>query len=89
MRQRVTVLTLCVCVCVCLSVPRLLPSNRAYIYYKVDLPACFSSVFLGFQLTDLSEMPSFSRKSAFHSSIVVSNPHKRLCILLVVSHDHV
>ena len=29
-------------------------------------------------------MPLFPRKSAFHGYFVVSNPHKRLCILHVV-----
>ena len=41
-------------------------------------------LFLGFQLTDLSKMPLFPRKSAFHGYFVVSDPHKRLCILLVI-----
>ena len=52
-------------------------------YNKMDLPACFSSVFLGFQFTDLSKMPSFPRQSAFHSYFVVSSPHERLSILHV------
>ena len=69
--------------CVCLSVPCLLPSNRVYSYIKMDLSACFSSVFLGFLLTDLSKMPLFPRIKERFS--VVSNPHKRLCILLMVT----
>ena len=52
----------------------------------MDLLACFSSVFLDFQLTNLSKMPSFQRKSAFDGYFVVSNnlSIKRFCILLVV-----
>ena len=73
----------CLCVCVCVSVPSLLLSNRAYMP-KWTLPACFSPVFLDFQLIDLSKVPLFPRKSAFHGYFVVSNPHKRLCILLMI-----
>ena len=73
MRTRVTVLTLFVCVC--LFVPSLLPSNGAYIQQSGPiLLACFSPAFLDFQLTDLSKMPSFQRKSAFHGYFVVYNP---------------
>ena len=59
----------------------------------MDLPACFSPVFLDFQFIDLSKMPSFPRKGAFHGYFVVSNPHKRLCILTCdlachVEHGH-
>ena len=56
MRTKVTVLTLCVCVCV----PRLLPSNRAHTTNWTYQHA-FRQFFLGFQLTDLSKMPSFPR----------------------------
>ena len=68
------------CVCVCSK----FAAFKWRLYNKVDLPACFSPVFLDFQLKDLSKMPSFQRKSAFHGYFVVYNPHKRLCILLVV-----
>ena len=44
----------------------------------MDLPACFSPVFLDFQFIDLSKMPFFPRKNAFHGYFVVSNPHKWL-----------
>ena len=72
-----------VCVSVCVSVPSLLPSNGANTT-KLTLLSRFSPVFLDFQLTDKSKMPSFPRKSAFHGYFVVSDPYKRLCILLVV-----
>ena len=45
-------------------------------YHKVDLPASFSNDFLDFQF-----MVSFLTKRPFHSYFVVSNSHKRLCIL--------
>ena len=74
MRTRVTVLTLCVCVFVCSKFAAFKSVEVSYSYNKVDLLACFSSVFLDFQLTDLSKMPSFQRKSAFHGYFVVYNP---------------
>ena len=72
MRTRVTVLTLFVCVCVFVC-----SKSAAFkwsLYNKMDLLAYFSQVFLDFQLTDLSKMPSFLRKSAFHGYFVVYNP---------------
>ena len=69
MRTRVTVLTLFVCVFVCSK----FAAFKWKLYNKVDLLACFSSLFLDFQLTDLSKMPSFQRKSAFHDYFVVYN----------------
>ena len=83
MRTRVTVLTLCVCVFVCVCVCSKFAASKSSLYDKMDLPACFSPVFLDFQFIDLSKMPSFPRKSAFHGYFVVSNPHKWLCILVV------
>ena len=80
MRMTVTVLTLCVCVCVCSK----FAASKLSLYDNMDLPACFSPVFLGYQFIDLSKMPLFPRKSAFYGYFVVSNPHKQLCILLVV-----
>ena len=71
---------LCVCVCVCSKFAAL----KSSLYAKMDLPACFSPVFFDFQLIDLSKVPLFPRKSAFHGYFVVSNPHKRLCILLMI-----
>ena len=59
--------TLCVCVCVCLCVCSKFAASKSSLYDKMDLPACFSPVFLDFQFIDLSKMPSFPRKSAFHS----------------------
>ena len=73
MRTRVIVITLCVCVCVsvCLSICPAFAAFKSTLYIKMDLPACFSSVFLGFQLTHLSKVPLFPRKSAFHGYFVV------------------
>ena len=62
------------CVCVCVFVCSKFAAFKWSLYNKVDLPACFSPVFLDFQLTDLSKMPSFLRKSAFHGYFVVYNP---------------
>ena len=73
--------SLCVFVCVCVCSK--FAAFKSSLYDKMDLPACFSPVFLDFQFIDLSKMPSFPRKSAFHGYFVVSNPHKRLCILVV------
>ena len=55
-----------VCLCVCPTVPSLLSALKSSLYDKMDLPACFSLVFLDFQLIDLSKMPLFPRKSTFH-----------------------
>ena len=88
MRQRVTVLTLCVCVSVCLSRVCCLQielTRQSGPSYQDG----FRQFFLDFQLIDLSKMPSFPRKSAFHGYFVVSNPHKRLCVLLVAFNSHV
>ena len=74
MRTRVTVLSLCVCVCVCYQFAGSISS----------LYNTFSMAIVGlsdFQLTDLSKMPSFLKE---RFSRLFSNPHKRLCILLVV-----
>ena len=70
MRTRVTVLTLFVCVFVCSK----FAAFKWSLYNKMELLACLSPVFLDFQLTDLSKMPSFLRKSAFHGYFVVYNP---------------
>ena len=80
MRTRVTVLSLCVCVCVCYQ----FADSISSLYNVFSMAIGFSLGVLDIQLTDLSKMPSFLRKSAFHGYFVVSNPHKRLCILLVV-----
>ena len=74
-RMRVTVLSLCMCVYVCVT-------NLLAPYLSMAIG--FSLSLFDFQLTNLSKMLSFLRKSAFHSYFVVSNPHKRLCTLLVV-----
>ena len=79
MRTRVTVLSLCVCVCY------LFAGSISSQYNTFSMAAIGFLLGLShFQLTDLSMMPSFLRKSAFHGYFVVSNPHKRLCILLAV-----
>ena len=80
MRTRVTVLSLCVCVCVCYQ----FAGSISSLYNTFSTAIGLSLGLSDFQLTDLSKMPSFLRKSAFHGYFVVSNPHKRLCILLVV-----
>ena len=55
--------------CACLSVPSSLLLNGAY----TSKWTCFSPVFLDFQLTHLSKMPSFQRKGIFHGYFVLSN----------------
>ena len=81
MRTRVTVLSLCVCVCVCVCVCYQFAGSISSLYNMFSTAIGFSLGLSDFQLTDLSKMPSFLRKSAFHGYFVVSNPHKRLCIL--------
>ena len=46
---------------VCLSVCYQSPGFFSHLYDKIDLPACSSLVFLGFQLTDFDKTVSFGR----------------------------
>ena len=78
MRTRVTVLYLFVC----LSVTSLL-NFFSHLYDKLDIPACSSLVFPGFQLTDFDKTVSFLFFGAFHGYFVVSSPYERFRILLV------
>ena len=50
-----------VCLFVCLSVCYQSPGFFSRLYDKLDLPACSSLVFLGFQLTDFDKTVSFGR----------------------------
>ena len=63
---------MCVCVCVCVCVCSGFAAFKSGLYHKMDLTACFSPVFLDFQLLDLSKLLSLPRKSAFHGYFVVS-----------------
>ena len=54
-------LCLSVCLFVCLSVCYQSPGFFSRLYDKLDLPACSSLVFLGFQLTDFDKTVSFGR----------------------------
>ena len=77
MLTRVTVLCLFVC---------LLPVSWflfTFIYDNLDIPACSSLVFLGFQLTDFDKTVLFGFFGAFHGYFVVSSPYERFRILLV------
>ena len=85
MRTRVTVLCLSVCLSVCLFVCYQSPGFFSRLYDKLDIPACSSLVFLGFQLTDFDKTVSFGRYSAFHGYFVVSSPYERFRILLVAT----
>ena len=60
MRTRVTVLNL-LCVCVC----PLSTSCLQGLYYKLNIAAGFTLIFLDFQLTDFSQMLSFMSYSNF------------------------
>ena len=55
-----------VCVFVCVCVCSKFAASKSSLYDKMDLPACYSPVFLDFHFINLSKMPSFLRKSAFH-----------------------
>ena len=46
---------------VCLSVCYQSPGSFSRLYDKLDLPACSSLVFLGFQLTDFNKTVSFGK----------------------------
>ena len=74
MRTRVTVLCLFVCY--------QSPGFYSRLYDKLDIPACSSLVFLGFQLTDFDKTVSFGFFGAFHGYFVVSSPYERFRILL-------
>ena len=76
---------LSVCLFVCLFVCYQSPGFFSRLYDKLDIPACSSLVFLGFQLTDFDKTVSFERYSAFHGYFVVSSPDERLRILLVAT----
>ena len=75
----------CVCVSVCLSVPRLLPSNRAYTT-KWTYQHAFRRFFLVLNSRICLRCLRSRERALFKVIFVVSNPHKRLCILPVVSH---
>ena len=75
MRTRVTVLCLFVCY--------QSPGFFSRLYDKLDIPACSSLVFLGFQLTDFDKTVSFVFFGVFHGYFVVSSPYERFRILLV------
>ena len=79
MRTRVTVLSLSVCLSVCYQSPGFF----SRLYDKLDIPACSSLVFLGFQLTDFDKTVLFGFFSAFHGYLVVSSTYERFRILLV------
>ena len=79
MRTRVTVLGLSVCLFVCYQSPGFF----SRLYDKLDIPTCFSLVFLDFQLTDFDKTVSFVFFGAFHGYFVVSSPYERFRILLV------
>ena len=86
MRTRVTVL--CVhkgysTLFVCLSICHQSPGFFSRLYDKLDIPACSSLVFLGFQLTDFNKTVSFGSFDAFHGYFVVSSPYEQFRILLV------
>ena len=70
MHTRVTALSLCVCVCYQFA------GSISRLYNTFSTAIGFSLGLSDFQLTDLSKMPSFLRKSAFHGYFVVYNPHK-------------
>ena len=70
-----------VCVCVCVCVCYQFAGSISSPYNTFSTAIGFSLGLSDFQLTDLSKMPSFLRKSGY---FVVSNPHKRLCILHVL-----
>ena len=53
--------TLSVCLSACLFVCYQSPGFFSRSYDKLDIPACSSLVFLGFQLTDLDKTVSFGR----------------------------
>ena len=83
MHTRVTVLCLSVCLFVCYQSPGFF----SRLYDKLDIPACSSLVFLGFQLTDFDKTVSFGFFGAFHGYFVVSSPYmyERFRILLVAT----
>ena len=60
MRTRVTVLCF-----VCLSVCYQSPGFYSRLYDKLDIPACSSLVFLGFQLSDFDKTVSFVFSALF------------------------
>ena len=62
-------------VCVCVCVTNLLAPYQVYNVFSMAIG--FSLGVLDFQLTDLSKMSSFLKRSAFHGYFVVCNPHKR------------
>ena len=79
MRTRITVLSLCVFV-----LPVCWLHIKSIQHALFSMAIGFSLGLSDFQLTDLSKMPAFMRKSAFHDYFVLSNPYKQLCILFVV-----
>ena len=68
---------------VCLFVCYQSPGFFSRLYDKLDIPACSSLVFLGFQLTDFDKTVSLIHFGAFHGYFVVSSPYERFCILLM------
>ena len=75
MRTRVTVLSLCVCECYQFA------GSISSQYNTISIAIGFLLGLSDFQLTDLSRMPLFLRKSTFYGYFVIS---KRLCILHVL-----
>ena len=73
----------CVCVLVCVSVPSLLLSNRAYMTKWTYQPV-FRQFFLIFNSSICPRCLRSRERALFTAFFVVSNPHKRLCILLVI-----
>ena len=72
MRTRVIVLCLFVYLFVCYQSPGFF----SRLYEKLDIPACSSLIFLGFQLTDFDKTVSFVFFfGAFHGYFVVSSPY--------------
>ena len=59
-----------VCVCVCYEFADFIST----LYDKINLPASFSQVFLGFQLVDFDTNLSVKRYRCFHAHSVVANP---------------
>ena len=68
---------------VCLSVCYQSPGFYSRLYDKLDIPACSSLVFLGFQLSDFDKTVSFCFFGTFHCYFVVFSPYERFRILLV------
>ena len=85
MRTRVTVLSLCVCVCYQFAGSISSQYNTISIYIAIGFLLGLSD----FQLTDLSKMPLFLRKSTFYGYFVVSKPSVYyMCFSSHMEHVH-